>query len=218
MTATEIYQEFCLPPNLQEHLLRVTALANFIAENWIGDSLDKNILPKSTLLHDLGNIIKFDFSRPELLGSEAANIEKWKMVKEEMIAKYGPDEHAATEEMSREIGVDEKVLYVVSHTGFSRYEEIESSDNWEVKVCTYSDHRTSPFGYMTLKERFDELIKRYSAGGRVSSHTSERAPKLIELGFAVEKQIQSKANFDLSLIDGGAIEQNKDQFGECVIV
>lgn len=71
---------------------------------------------------------------------------------------------------------------------------------------------------MTLKERFDELIKRYSAGGRVSSHTSERAPQLIELGFTVEKQIQTQTNFDLTLIDGKAIEQGKDQLKDYQVV
>lgn len=71
MTIKEIYKMFRVPPNLQEHMIRVAKVARFIFDHWVGPKLDWQKLEKICLLHDLGNVVKFDLDRyPEFLGRE----------------------------------------------------------------------------------------------------------------------------------------------------
>lgn len=213
MTAREVYEKYKILPNLQQHLLRVTSLADFVQSKWQGPGLNKKTLLKSTLLHDLGSIVKFNLDNPEFYGSEAKNIEYWREVKKETVERYGTtNEHQATESMCREIGVEDEVLYVISNCGFSNYEEIVTSNNWELKVCTHCDHRTSPDGIISLKERLEEVINRYTKEGLQTSHTSEKADFLVSLALEVEKQIKQRVNYDLDKIDVGRIEINKEKF------
>ena len=46
------------------------------------------------LLHDLGNIVKFDLEKyPDFLGKEKPRLEYWKKVQKEVREKYGSDDH-----------------------------------------------------------------------------------------------------------------------------
>ena len=75
MKIKDIYSKYNIPPNLQLHMFRVAAFADILCDNHKKVDFDKEIIIKSCLLHDLGNIIKFDFDNfPELLGAEEKNI------------------------------------------------------------------------------------------------------------------------------------------------
>ncbi len=69
---------------------------------------------------------------------------------------------------------------------------IRSSD-WENKLGKYADLRVGPHGVLTLKERFDDLHKRY-AGKKVMR--DPRLPSARHATFVVEKQVLS--NTDLA--------------------
>lgn len=72
MKIAEIYQKYKVPPNLQEHMLRVAAMAEIIANSWPNNSLDREILLLACLTHDMGNILKFDLvNKINFLGEEA---------------------------------------------------------------------------------------------------------------------------------------------------
>src|SRR3989344_1397907 len=121
MKIIEIYKKYKIPPNLQEHQLRVAAVALTICDNF-NSEIDKDSVIKAALLHDMGNIIKFDLSKfPEFL--EPEGIEYWKRVKEEFRKKYGEDEHNATYEIAKEIGVNKFAFEIIQGYGFSKYEQ-----------------------------------------------------------------------------------------------
>ena len=71
MKVVEVYKKFGIPPNLQEHMLRVFEVTSYIEKHWKGETVDWDLAKKIALLHDLGNVVKFDFDKhPEFLGSE----------------------------------------------------------------------------------------------------------------------------------------------------
>ena len=176
MKISKIYSLYQIPPNLQMHMYRVASLAKLISNSWKVQEPDTKLIVESCLLHDLGNIIKFDFENfPETLGDEQENIEVWKAVKEKMQTKYGKDEDVATTKMIEELNVNPKVKFIVNNWGFKNFKKIEASDNIEWKICVYSDHRISPDGIATLEQNLENKKKRYAFNRTNSSHLSLEA-------------------------------------------
>ena len=59
MNILEIYNKYHLPENLQMHMLRVAACSNLIIDNWNGLDIDKQAIIRVCLLHDMGNMVKY---------------------------------------------------------------------------------------------------------------------------------------------------------------
>ena len=97
---TDIYKKYNLMQNLVEHQLRVTAVAEMICET-LDVPVDKDLVVRVCLLHDMGNIIKSDLNYfPEFVKPEG--LEYWQKVKDEFIEKHGNEEHFATEKICKE--------------------------------------------------------------------------------------------------------------------
>lgn len=155
----EIYKEYKIMPTLQLHQLRVAAVAKIITDNFVGD-LDREGVVKACLVHDMGNIIKFDLAYfPEFV--EPEGLEYWQAVKDEYISKYGPDEHKATIDISKEINIPENVMDCLNNIGFSKSTKNAESDSFENKIAAYSDMRVSPHGVISMEERIEDGNKRY---------------------------------------------------------
>lgn len=161
MTVQEIYIKLQNPPNLQNHMVQVAKVALFIYDHWNGDSLDKHLLLQTTLLHDVGNIVKFDIQKyPEYMGAEKSRIDYWMKVQKEIIDKYGADDHAVTEKMLSELKIDPIVIDNILSKSYSNTITIAKSDNWILKILLYADLRVSPTGVISLRERLDEVRER----------------------------------------------------------
>ncbi|MDO8661569.1 MAG: hypothetical protein Q7K43_06780, partial [Candidatus Woesearchaeota archaeon] len=81
-----IYKELVIPKNLQMHMICTAGIASFIHEHWKGKSINKENIVIAMLLHDVGNIVKFDFSRKELYEQDVlSNVEFWKQRQKEFI-------------------------------------------------------------------------------------------------------------------------------------
>lgn len=151
---------------LQLHMLRVAAVAQQICTHFQRPVDDKAVVAAS-LLHDMGNILKFDLERfPEFL--QPKGLAYWQQVKQDCAKKYGPDEHQATLQIARELGVSERVLELIDAVGFNKAEQNWASTDSGIKICAYADMRVSPFGVVSLEERLRDLEDRYSA-----KHTSQ---------------------------------------------
>ena len=186
MKITEIYKKYKIPKNLQEHQLKVAAVASTICDNF-KQKIDKKSVITAALLHDMGNIIKFDLGKfPEFL--EPEGIEYWQQVKEEFRKKYGEDEHDATYKIAEEIGVNKSVFEIIQGYGFSKYEQTYKNPKMEVKIAAYSDHRVTPYGIASLQARIDDLKKRYSPEESPSKE-AEYYHKSSLFAKKVEKQI-----------------------------
>lgn len=159
----EIYQEFGIPPSLQEHMLRVWGIVSFIERHWTNKEIviDWDTVKKAALLHDLGNIVRFDFvNHSGFLGPEQVNVDHWREVQKQVIEKYGEDDHKATEKMLQEIGVEQTIIDIIGNKSFGNSISIKDSTDWLSKILAYADFRTLPTGIGTLEERIADIKTR----------------------------------------------------------
>lgn len=160
MKVSEVYQKYQILPSLQQHMYRVAGVASLIAENYRHPVNTRSLLT-ACLLHDMGNIIKFDMTlHPDLF--EPEGIDHWIKVKELFINRFGNDEHVATLEIAKEIGVSLGTLEIISSIGFSKAVNlVGKKDRSEEKIACYSDHRVGIFGVLPLSDRMEEGRKRF---------------------------------------------------------
>ncbi len=185
MLITDIYSKYSIPPIIQQHQLRVAAVANTIAEAYKG-KCDIDVVTQVGLLHDMGNIIKVQFETfPHLWEKEG--IEYWKQVQAEMLAR-GANEHTATLAIAREIGVSDTVLNCIDMISFAHVERVVQSGTLEEKISVYADNRVGPFGVLPLNDRLDEAKQRYmTRTDRVFDH--ERHEKIVRLTAQLEAEL-----------------------------
>ncbi len=193
-TISEAYTTYRIPPNLQMHQLRVAAVGKTICDSF-DTPIDTQAVVLACLLHDMGNIIKFDFSLP--LDDKAEDIPHWREVQREFIEQYGTDEHAATLDIIKEIGVDAAVMELINGVGFSKLERTRDNGSLEQKVCEYADLRVAPTGVVSLDERIKEGRARYSARNDVRSDLAlddARHSVLVVAIHQIEQQIFAHAS------------------------
>lgn len=154
-----LYQTYRIIPNLQVHQLRVAAVAKQICES-LTQLVDTELVTRACLLHDMGNILKFNFDDfPEFYKPEGRAY--WEQVQAEFRQKYGSDEHAATLNIAAEVGVPKQVLDVIDGVGFGKIPAAVANAGVEQKICCYADQRVGPFGVLSIEARLAEGKKRY---------------------------------------------------------
>lgn len=199
MKVSEIYNKFGVSPNLQEHMFRVCGIVSVIQKHWNGEeNMDWDLTKKMALIHDLGNIVKFDFDKyPEFLGDERINIDSWKKVQSEMVQKYGSDDNEATKKMLIEIGVEPEMVNIIFNKRFLNSIETEKSDNLSLKVLYYADLRALPLNIGSLEERLNDIRKRYDP-----IYTSRPDfEDLVNACHEIEKEVQKNINIDVNEMD-----------------
>jgi hypothetical protein len=197
-TINQLYQQYQIMPNLQQHQLRVAAVAQTICQNLTGVEVSEPEVIAACLLHDMGNIIKFDLNLfPEFC--QPAGVEYWQGVKQEFIDKYGPNEHQASVAIARQIGVSAQTLSYINAISFSRATANVTTTDYGQKICAYSDMRVGPYGINSLAERFADLSQRYQRKYAGSEHQDRR--KVFEDGIrTIETQLQAKCQIELHQI------------------
>lgn len=157
----EIYAKYRILPALQLHQYRVAAVAQALVES-IATPLEKSEIVSVCLLHDMGNILKFDMvTLPEFF--EPDGIAYWQAIKNEYLQKYGGDVTSATHQIVTEIGVSARTLDLVKSIGFDLTPVVFRSDDLAKKICAYADTRVAPWGVTSLTERCRDLENRYQA-------------------------------------------------------
>ncbi|KKU02892.1 MAG: hypothetical protein UX88_C0035G0003 [Candidatus Woesebacteria bacterium GW2011_GWC2_47_16] len=203
MKISDVYQKLSVPPNLQEHMLKVCGVVTFIEGYWIGgEEIDWNFIKKAALLHDVGNIVRFDFdNHPEFLRDEQSRVGYWRDVQKQMVEKYSKDDHAATKKILQEVGVDEKLIEIIWEMRFGKSVATRDSNNWPLKIILYADLRTLPLGIGTLEERLHDVRQRLS-----KYSTRADFKDLVNACRDIEKQIQQKVNIPLEQISDETLE------------
>ncbi|QQS43327.1 HD domain-containing protein [Candidatus Roizmanbacteria bacterium] len=164
MTIQEVYQRYRITPALQLHQYRVAAIASYLSDNIKAVNKQKKEIVMACLLHDMGNIIKFNMELfPEFF--EPEGVEYWQQVKDDFIDKYGTDEHIATIEIAKEVLGDmperERILDLIDAIGFSNAKRNAESSDYGWKIAAYSDMRVEPQGVTTLESRLRDGNKRF---------------------------------------------------------
>lgn len=184
---SEIYREYKINRTLQEHMFRVSAVASVICDNFIDPLSEekKNEIITTCLLHDMGNILKFqwdlfaEFFEPE-------GIEYWKKVHKEFKEKYGNNEHEATVKIINELGLSSKIAEIVARNRFSLICENANSNDMHMKILSYADGRVNPYGVVSYEERMEEAKERYK---KINRGQEEERLKLVACGKEIEKQV-----------------------------
>jgi len=175
-------------PSLQEHMFRVAAVASLICDNF-NESLDRDTIILACLFHDMGNIIKSRMDVfPEFL--EPEGIEYWQNVKNEYIKKYGEDEHKATIQIMKELGLSQEIIATINKIIFSLLCNHRDGNDIFIKIIVYADNRVDPHGIVSYDERMNEAKKRYT--NRKNTVLEEERQKLVACGKEIERQIFSK--------------------------
>ncbi len=161
----QIYDELNIIPHLRMHMFRAAAIGEIIAENWSTKSfaIHKDDIIAALLLHDIGNIAKFNFDEPLFWhGHDSEYIEYWKGIKRETIEKYGTQsDYAITAKMAEGLGISERAIFLISNMGFTKIDSMMQSDDFDLKICTYADQRVGPLSVVSISERLEDLRRRY---------------------------------------------------------
>ena len=178
-------------PNLRLHMYRVAGVASVICDN-ISENIDRESIIAACLLHDMGNIIKFKLDLfPTFLEPEGRDY--WQTVQNEYFKKYGKDEHVATLDIAREIGVNHKVMHLLKNIGFTRAKENYESPDFDGKIAAYSDMRVEPHGVVSLEDRFRDGRKRTRIH-KPNSHDESLFEEMSIYLRKIEKQIFEKTS------------------------
>lgn len=180
-------------------MLRVAAIGDQISQNFTCP-INRNLVVKTLLLHDMGNILKFKFTTNTMLADEdKSKVDFYKKVKKEFIKKYGTHTDKATLKILQELNVDPKVIQVCKESHGNQFDNFIKEPKWEEKVCFYSDMRVGPFGVLNLINRFDNLIKRNPKHQKYLKKLSKKSQGL-------EKILNQKTKIDITQISDSDIK------------
>ncbi|HZZ98618.1 MAG TPA: HD domain-containing protein [Candidatus Saccharimonadia bacterium] len=161
MQILQIYADYQLPPNLQRHQFEVAAVGLYIVDHWQGPKLKKRALLEATLLHDMGNIVKF---RRPFLGELEKDAAHWEKLQDEFIAKYGKNTHSVTEAILKELGTNKDTFEIVRQMGYGTDGDLKA-ESWEAKIAMFADNCVTPKGIEGFEKRMVDLIHRYNLEG-----------------------------------------------------
>ena len=183
-TISEIYEEYKIMPNLQLHMLRVASVASQICDG-MDIQVDKERIIKACLFHDMGNIIKSNLDHfPQW--NEPKGKEYWQQVKDEYIAKYGTNEHKATLQIMKELGIAENVIELVDNVGHYLFCDQLQSDDFNKKITNYADVRPGLYGVIPYDERMKDVYVRYKNS---PIFVEEKHNRSVMCGKEIERQI-----------------------------
>jgi hypothetical protein len=143
-------------PQLREHQLRVGGIVRLITDNH--DSII------TALVHDMGNIVKFDLDNPY---TKINDIEKWKIEQEYVRTNYGCDAHEATFAILKDAGLNKYNIHLKdegrAYNNETLYVDFFESMSKPALFTLYGDMRVSIEGVVSMQERIEDLERRYGA-------------------------------------------------------
>lgn len=201
MQISEIYSKYKTLPNLQQHMLRVSAVAQKVLDNWSGIDIDKKSIIQTCLLHDIAKPITFDMQKQELY---VQNVEELRLVQNcnrYLIDNYGVEEHPALLKIATEIGVNQKTIDLLNNLEWHLIGKLLEKNDVESLIPIYCDMRISPNGIVTIEQRIQDLKKRTGKGNQ----------QLYLDGEDLEKYINQNVSTDLNTISNQDIEEIADK-------
>ncbi|PIR98965.1 hypothetical protein COT87_01950 [Candidatus Collierbacteria bacterium CG10_big_fil_rev_8_21_14_0_10_44_9] len=207
MQIKQIYEKYQIMPQLATHMLRVAGVGKLILNGW-KVKIDQDLVIRTLLLHDMGNIAKFDLSvegQKKFISIESENLEYWRKLQEVFWNKYGKDTHGATNAIVAELGqLDVLAILNEEYSGYTSGDEsqiLRQSD--AAQILAYCDVRVTPSGVVPMKERITDLHKRYG-----------RELSWYDFLYKLEEQVREQTTIDLDSIDEHDVEPLFDELLE----
>lgn len=203
MHVIQIYQQYQIPQNLQLHMLRVAAVGKIICDHITSQAIDADLIIKTLLLHDMGNIIKFNFNNTSMFSPEdREKVESYQKTQAEFMRKYGNDADVATIQIIKEITSDERIVELCKNCHGEMAHKYVNGEFWNERICYYADMRIGLHGILSVDERFDDLKQRYP-------HELEKLERYHKACKIIETRIQAICELDLQSINDSML---KDKF------
>lgn len=199
MNIAQVYEIYQIMPQLSIHMRRVAGVGKLILDGWQGE-IERDLVIKSLLLHDMGNIVKFDLTNPLM---PIDNLPYWVQVQENFWKKYGRDTHQVTKAIIAELKQD-SVNRVMDeeHEGYSTGDTSQLLDkDWPAKILAYCDVRVIPAGVTTLKGRIEDLSTRYG-----------KPIEWYNFLYKLEDDIKQMTSTDLDKINEASVSPYFDQW------
>lgn len=163
MNILAVYARYRIPSHLQLHMLRVSAVAEYLMEHWHGPDVDQRLIIETLLVHDLGNLMKMDLNSAlgmRFFDSDEKDKPYWLKVQKQM-RRFGTNSDEVTLSILAEIQANENVIRLVrTMTGKAMVEK--QTPEIAHQLCWYADMRVGPQGVMSIEERMTDLIDRYA--------------------------------------------------------
>lgn len=167
-------------------MLRVASLGKHICDNWVGLPIQKEDVIWTSLMHDIAKPMSFKLDVTEKFVSSKAELERLKILKNNLIQKYGTDEHLAMGSICREIGLSNRICSHLENFDWLQAESFLESENWEGLIPIYCDMRISPYGIMHVEERITDLATRTPVTNfRQLLHSGQRVQEELQKHVAV---------------------------------
>lgn len=198
MKIQDLYQKYHIMPQLATHMLRVGAVGKLISENWRDDG-DLEFVTQLCLLHDMGNIVKFDLAKRDDKFGKIENVEQWQRVQQSYWDKYGHDAHDATIGILKDAKLKRFVPYVTEEEELYFAEAKENGlamASIPSIILMYADCRVVPNGVVSYRERIDDLKARYGS----------KSTTWYDWTYWFENWMQSQVSIDLNSITEKLIE------------
>jgi hypothetical protein len=204
MTIESIYAQYQIMPQLSLHMRRVASVGQLILNGWQGD-LNRDLVMRTLLLHDMGNLVKFDLSeagQQKLRSADPAELPLWREVQLKFWDTYGRDTHTATQKILNGLGQhDAAKVLEEEHAAYSGPNPMSILDqSFAAQILLYCDMRVTPQGVVTLHERASDLAHRYSRPIEEFSYLN-----------AVEERIQQCTTTGLATITEASVQPFLDK-------
>lgn len=155
MQLKQLYTQFHIMPQLETHMLKVAGVGKIVAENW-RDKCDVKLITDLCLLHDMGNIVKFDLTKSDGKFGKIENMGYWQGVQQTYWDKYEHDAYDATIGILREAKLGKFIAYIEEEEKLyfaeAREQELSKASVAAI-ILMYSDCRVMPTGVVSYRER-----------------------------------------------------------------
>jgi hypothetical protein len=205
MTIKDVYAKYQIMPQLSLHMRRVAGVGKLILDGWKGE-IDRDLVIRTLLLHDMGNIVKFDLSeagQQKLKSAEVVDLPYWRKVQQEFWDKYGHDTHEVTKQINLELGQHDVIAVMEQElAGYAAgYPDRLMEQSWPAKILGYSDVRVTPVGVVPMKVRIEDLYARYG-----------RELSWYDFLYELEERVKEMTVADLSTITEVAVATYFDEW------
>ncbi len=168
MTIVDFYHQLnIIPPNLVRHHLEVGAVAKVFVDHWQGPAIDKDLVLRTALLHDLGNLVKYTFPLEHRKYHEVVENEAfWQQKQQELVKKYGQDADKVTEAILKEYGFKKEAL-LLKEIRLGKYGSKFKAISDEAKLVFLADGAVSPEGVVGVEARIADVMQRYAGNEKM---------------------------------------------------
>jgi len=195
MNVQSLYAQYQVPTNLQQHMLRVAAVAQIIVSAWHGPPIHPTAIIQTCLFHDIAKPVTFDMAKQRQFLSTDEEIEAVASLKAWLIKTYGENEHQAAKKIFSEMQLSPRSLTLVDHLEWSYIPRLLAEKDIESLIPIYADMRVGPQGILSLEDRLNDLVSRA---------TVDNPEQLRDSGLQLEKLLQTYTHVSL-------LEINNDQ-------